>query len=459
MDVISVIIPTLNEERTVESVVEFARRSFSVEEVIVIDDKSLDRTVECAKRAGAKVVTSTRLGKGASMRDGLLLSKGDIVVFLDADIESYDVKAIEQLTGPIIRDEADFSKATFEREAGRVTELVAKPLLTLLIPALSRFSQPLSGMIAAKRSVLEKLSFENDYGVDVGLLIDAHQQGARIVEVPIGSIAHKSKTWSELSPMAREVARAILKRASRLSSSSLSSLEVIRIVRDQMDLAIRESVSHLKKMVVFDMDNTLLRGRFIDCAAQKFGFVEQLQAIRSSEKTDIVRSKKIAQLLKGRNIAELIEVADTIPIVTDAAEVILSLKKRGYFTGIITDSYDFVALHVQQKIGADFGIGNELEFSNSVATGEVKMPSFLLHVEQSLCPHDFCKSNAMLPLAKRQGIELANTIAVGDSFNDLCMVKFSGVGVAFCTADPVLAAAADVIIRTPSLKRLLRIAR
>lgn len=456
---ISVVIPTLNEERTVEGVVASARRSPLVEEVIVIDDKSLDCTIERAKRAGAKVVTSTRLGKGASMRDGLLLSKGDIIVFLDADVESYDSKAIGYMVNPIIRGEADFTKATFEREAGRVTELVAKPLLTLLLPALSRFSQPLSGMIAAKRSVLEQLSFENDYGVDIGLLIDAHLQGARIAEVPIGSIAHKSKTWSELSPMAREVARAILKRASRFPSSSLSSLEVIRIVRDQMDLAIRESVSHLKKMAVFDMDNTLLRGRFIDCAAQKFGFEEELRVIRSSERTDVVRTKRIAQLLKGRSIAELIGIADAIPTVCDAAEVIASLKKRGYSTGIITDSYDFVALHVQQKIGADFGIGNELEFSNSIATGEVKMPSFLLHVEQSLCPHDFCKANALLHLAKRQGIELANTIAIGDSFNDLCMVKFAGVGVAFCTEDPVLAAAADVIIRKPSLKRLLKVAR
>ncbi|MDD4628210.1 MAG: HAD-IB family phosphatase [Candidatus Peribacteraceae bacterium] len=456
---ITVIIPTLNEEKAIDSVVAYVKRSPQVGEVIVVDDKSLDCTVDRAREAGAKIITSTKLGKGASMRDGLLVAQGDIIVYLDGDISSYAEDAIEKLTAPILRGEADFVKATFQRDAGRVTELVAKPLLTLLIPELSRFSQPLSGMIAGKKSLLDKLTFENDYGVDIGLLIDAHFLGARIVEVSIGSIVNKSKTWTELSPMAREVARAILNRASRFPSSTLGSLEIIQIVRDQMDLAIRESVRHLKKMVAFDMDNTLLRGRFIDCAAKKFGFVEELQRIRSEEKTETVRTKKIAQLLKGRTIGELLKVTDAIPIVHDAIEVIRRLKKRGFWTGIITDSYDAIALHIQHKIGADFAIGNELEFSQSVATGEVKIPSFLMHTEKSMCPHDFCKSNALLHLAAAQGIDVGNIIAVGDSFNDLCMIKFAGIGVAFCSNDAVVNAAANLCIRKPSLTKLLRVAR
>ncbi|MEK7218098.1 MAG: HAD-IB family phosphatase [Patescibacteria group bacterium] len=456
---ISVIIPALNEERTVERVVTFAKSSPHVGEVIVIDDKSLDSTVERARKAGASIVTSTKLGKGASMRDGMLVAKGDIIVFLDADVESYDARAIEVLTAPIIRGDADFVKATFEREAGRVTELVAKPLLALLIPVLSKFSQPLSGMIAVKKSLLEKVQFENDYGVDIGLLIDAYKLGAKIVEASIGIIAHKSKKWNELSPMAREVARAILKRASLFSSSTLGSLETIQLVRDQMDLAIRESVRHLHKLAVFDMDNTLLHGRFIDAAAREFHFEKELQAIRSTAKSDTVRTMKIAQLLKGRTIAEILAVADAIPIVPDAAETVASLQKRGYVTGIITDSYDVVALHVKHKIGADFGMGNELEFSNSIATGEVQVPSFLLHTDQSLCPHDFCKSNAMLHLTEKLHIDIGNTIAVGDSFNDLCMIKFAGIGIAFCSEDSLVNSAADLVIRTPSLKRLLKVAR
>lgn len=459
LHVISVVIPTLNEARTVGSVIALAKSHPKVREVIVVDDRSLDETVIKAQEAGAKVITSTKMGKGASMRDGLLVAKGEIVVYLDGDIDVYDPHTVDRLTEPILQDVADFVKSTFERSAGRVTELVAKPLLALLMPGLNKFSQPLSGMIAGRKSLLMKLNFENDYGVDVGLLIDAYMLNARIAEVSIGSIVNKSKTWTELSPMAKEVAKAILKRASRLPYSTLNELETIKIVRDQMDLAIRESVKHLKKMIVFDMDNTLLRGRFIDCMAAKYNFSETLHEIRSKEKDDVIRTKKIAQLLKGKTIAELLAVADEIPFVSDAEQIIKSLKKRGYWVGILTDSYDLIALHIQHKLGADFAVGNELEFSNSSATGEVKIPSFLMHTENSLCPHNFCKLNALLHLAQGQGVDLGNVIAVGDGKNDLCMIKHASIGVAFCSDDPMTCSVADFRITKPTFKSLLKIAR
>lgn len=455
---ITVIIPALNEESTIRGVIEYALRSSHVSEVLVVDDKSTDCTFAVAKEAGAKVITSTKLGKGASMRDGLLVAKNEIVVFLDADINAYDTATIPNLTNPILQNEADFVKATFQRDAGRVTELVAKPLLTLLMPTLGKFSQPLSGMIAARTTLLKQLNFENDYGVDVGLLIDAHMLNARIKEASIGSVAHKSKTWSELSPMAREVARAILKRSSRLATT-LGALETIQIVRDQMDLAIKESVSHLKKIAIFDMDNTLLQGRFIDRCAGTFGFETSLREIRSQQLNDSVRTKKIAQLLKGKSIADLLAVMESIPLTQDAIDVVNILKKRGYLTGIITDSYDVMAQHVQHAIGADFSIGNELEFSNSIATGEVKIPSFLMHTESSPCQHDFCKANAMLDIIKRQGTDFGNVIAIGDSFNDICMVKYAGIGVAFCSQDYILNTVAKMTINKPSLRPILKVAR
>lgn len=457
--VISVIIPTLNEERTVGNVVRFARSTPDVGEVIVVDDKSLDATVERAKEAGATVMTSTKIGKGTSMRDGLLVTKGDVIAYLDGDIEQYDPETIAKLTGPILREEADFVKSTFSREAGRVTELVAKPLMTLLLPELARFSQPLSGMVAGRRSFFEKIVFENDYGVDIGLLIDMHMLGARIVEVSIGSIQNKSKTWHELAPMARSVSRVILDRAARLPSANLGALETINIVRDQMELAIKENVAHLKKLLVLDMDNTILRGRFIDAAAERFGFADKLHAIRGEASEHSVRTKKIATLLKGRSIADLLAVADTIAIVRDAPEVIGRLKKRGYRVGIITDSYDCIATHIQHKIGADFVFAHELEFSKSIATGEVKIPSLFMHTDQSICAHDFCKSNALLHLAREDNIELGNVVAMGDSDMDLCMIKFAGVGVAFQPQSPLLTLVADLTIKSPSFKPLLKVAR
>lgn len=210
---VSVIIPALNEESTIGDVVTLAMQHPQVAEVIVVDDQSLDDTVARAKEAGATVVTSTKLGKGASMRDGMLCARGDILVFLDADIASYDAGIMEQLLAPICAGEADFVKSTFERQAGRVTELVARPLLSLLFPPLARLGQPLSGMIAGRTELFRQIRFEDDYGVDIGLLIDVHRSGARIAEVHIGRIENRMQSWQQLSRMSREVSQAILCRA------------------------------------------------------------------------------------------------------------------------------------------------------------------------------------------------------------------------------------------------------
>ncbi|MBI4713506.1 MAG: glycosyltransferase [Planctomycetes bacterium] len=247
-NMISVIIPTLNEEKTIGPVVALARQSKGVGEVIVIDDKSTDRTVEVAKEAGANVITSTNIGKGSSMRGGLMLARNNIVVYLDGDIDNYVPDIIERLTNHIIKNEADFVKSTFEREAGRVTELVAKPLLNLLMPEALRFNQPLSGIIAGKKEFFQKVDFENDYGVDIGILLDMIKTGARIKEVNIGMLRNKMKQWRELGNMSRDVSRAILKRAHKHPAFSLDSLETINIIHYQMEMAIKESLAPLSRI-------------------------------------------------------------------------------------------------------------------------------------------------------------------------------------------------------------------
>ena len=107
------------------------------------------------------------------------MQTNEIIVYLDADIVTYPENIVELLSGPITDDEADFVKSCFDRQAGRVTELVAKPLLSLLFPEMTRFSQPLSGMIGARKSLLKKIDFENDYGVDIGILLDMHTYGGK----------------------------------------------------------------------------------------------------------------------------------------------------------------------------------------------------------------------------------------------------------------------------------------
>ncbi len=455
---VTVIIPALNEEKTIRSVIELVSKSPLVSEILVLDDKSLDDTIEQAQMPLTKVYTSTSLGKGASMREGMMLATNEIVAYLDADIPTYPENIIEMLTRPIIDEEVDFVKSCFDRQAGRVTELVAKPLISILFPALTRFSQPLSGMIAGKKSFLKKIVFENDYGVDIGILIDMHILGARIREVDIGYIENKMQTWEQLSKMSREVSGAILKRANKMEVSSLETLEDISVVRTQMEYAIRESLKGMKKMIIFDMDNTILRGSFITAAAEEFDFKKQLVKIVTENDNPYLRTKSIAKLMNGLSLDQILKVADKIDIIEDAKEVIDELRKRGYITGIISDSYDVVTNHIKNKLRMNFSIANELEFSRSIATGEVKVPSYFFRTSSSKCHHDICKSNVLFQLAEKYTVEVSNIISIGDSENDICLLRESGIGVSFCSDNKMLNIVADKVITEKSFRPILELA-
>jgi HAD superfamily phosphoserine phosphatase-like hydrolase len=323
-----------------------------------------------------------------------------------------------------------------------------------LFPELAHFSQPLSGMIAGKKSFFEKVSFENDYGVDIGLLIDMHHIKARISEAHIGYIENRMQSLEQLGKMSIEVSRAILKRAESIKQSNLEVLEDISIIRDQMDFAIKESLLGLKKMLIFDMDNTILHNSFITTLAIKFKFKDKLISIVSENSNPYTRTKLIARLLKGLNIKQLLETVDSIPITNDFENTVRVFKANGYVCGIISDSYDCITNHIVNKFGLDFSIANELEFSNSIASGEVKVPSVFIKTKESNCNHDFCKSNAMREIAKRYKIDVKNIIAIGDSESDICMIKDCGIGVAFSSSNETLNLVASKIISERSFTSL-----
>jgi len=454
---ITVIIPALNEEATVGKVVSLARKSQHVTEVIVVDDKSLDNTVEEARKEGAVVITSTKLGKGTSMKDGILVAKNEFIVFLDADIVTYAENIIELLTSPLVKNEADFVKSFFSRQAGRVTELVAKPLLSILYPAFPNFKQPLSGMIAGRKSFFEKCEFEEGYGVDIGILIDMYNLRARIAEVNIGNIENRMQPLEQLGKMSREVAKTIMKKSRDIASQNLEINENIQVIREQMDFAIKESLMSLKKIAIFDMDNTVLRASFINTAATKFGFKKELVDIVTNNNNPFIRTKMIARLLKGKTIGDLLEVADSIEVTPNLNEVIEELKKQGYITGIISDSYDCITNHLKNKYGFDFTISNELEFSRSVATGEVKIPSLFLLDDKSQCKHDYCKLNALIKICDKFGIDIKNSFIVGDGENDICIIRKAGIGISFCSTNSYVDSVADYIIKDPDFSLLLPI--
>lgn len=210
---VSVIIPAYNEEKTVGHVVNVVKSLNYIKEVIVVDDGSADQTAVIAKDAGAMVINHIKnRGKGAAIKTGFKNSTGDIVVFLDADIKNLTKSQVENIIQPIMNGEADITKTKFKREAGRVTELTAKPLLNFFFPEI-KFDQPLSGQFAAKRSFLNKIKLEDDYGVDVGIVLDADIMGMKVKEVDIGKVDHVLSTLSELNIVATEVVRTIVDRA------------------------------------------------------------------------------------------------------------------------------------------------------------------------------------------------------------------------------------------------------
>lgn len=225
---VTVCLPARDEEATVGDIVATIRRRLCVrhrlvDEVVVVDDASSDGTAAAARAAGARVVASEGGGKGAAMRAGLARSDGDLVVYCDADVRPFRAAFVVGLLGPLLAGPGvSFVKGFYDRpfdghdgEGGRVTELVAKPALRILLPALAGFAQPLAGECAARRDVLEQVPFVRGYGVDVALLADvAGRFGlASMAQVDLGRRVHRNRSLAELGPQAEAVLRAVLARS------------------------------------------------------------------------------------------------------------------------------------------------------------------------------------------------------------------------------------------------------
>src|SRR3989344_717151 len=131
---VSLIIPAYNEEKTIEKVINVARKVKLLDEIIVVDDGSVDSTKSIAKKYDIRWIShKTNFGKGTAISTGIKKANGDILVFIDADLANISPRKITALIHPIMNNEADFTKATFKRKRGRVTELAVKPLLKTLL--------------------------------------------------------------------------------------------------------------------------------------------------------------------------------------------------------------------------------------------------------------------------------------------------------------------------------------
>lgn len=233
---VSVCLPARNEAATVGTIVGLIRRELIasiplVDDLLVVDDHSTDATAEVAAAAGARVVSTADLlpemgpggGKGEALWKSVHASTGDVIAWCDADVTNFGAHFVVGLVGPLLVDpQLTFVKAFYERphdgrpgEGGRVTELVARPLLSLLYPQLAGVLQPLGGEYAGRRDVLEQLPFVEGYGVDLGLLIDvAARFGTQtIAQVDLGARVHRNRPLAELSPQALAVLHTGLRRA------------------------------------------------------------------------------------------------------------------------------------------------------------------------------------------------------------------------------------------------------
>ncbi|HSB46544.1 MAG TPA: HAD-IB family phosphatase [Candidatus Bilamarchaeum sp.] len=441
-DNISVIIPALNEERTIASTVSECLKSKGVLEVIVVDDRSSDRTVELAAGAGARVVVSQIRGKGKSMEDGLREARGSILVYVDADIKNFSQRMVDSITAPLLRNRCDFVKSRYGRRSGRVTELVAKPLLSELFPTIIQFRQPLSGIIAGRKWFFERVSFENDYGVDVGILIDMVNSGARIMEVDIGYIEHKMKPWRKLVGMSTEVARSILKRAKLTNRAVQESIAAEAAVLGNLMEKGAQVAFPVEKVAFLDMDGTILSERFIFSFARSLDFEERIEEISGSLSEPFEKTQAIASSLRGYSKNALIAFARKMKLSPGAQSLVRRLKKAGYFTVLITDSYQSVALAVAGKVGADMVIANRLKDDDGICNGEVEVNPLFLPIGPSCSHHAVCKLTAALRFCTAHALDFTKVLAVGDGPNDNCLLRFANQSFAYRPKENSVAEAA-----------------
>lgn len=236
---ISLCIPTLNEEKTIGKEVvlfksELMDRYALLDEIAVIDSGSTDRTLEVAASFGADVYNSADIlptmgfkrGKGENLWKAIYQLRGDIIVYVDADIKNIHPRFVYGLVAPLIyRPEIRYVKAFYDRPlalsdkirpsgGGRVTEILVRPLFSLFFPELTAIIQPLSGEYAVRREILERLSFPVGYGVETSHLIDVYSDYGleAFAQTDLDQRIHRHQETQDLGKMAFGIMRAFFKR-------------------------------------------------------------------------------------------------------------------------------------------------------------------------------------------------------------------------------------------------------
>jgi glucosyl-3-phosphoglycerate synthase len=247
---ISVCLPARDEAATVGAIVRAVHERLVegtglVDEIVVIDDGSTDDTAAVARAAGAAVIAESSVlpeagpgsGKGNALWKSLHACRGDLLCWLDADLRNFDADTVARLVEPLLTDPGTvLVKASYTRSfegaptgGGRVTELVARPLMSLLFPKLADVVQPLGGEYAARRDALEVLPFVEGWGVELGLLVDVVERFGRdaVAQVDLGTREHRNRPVDELAAQSLAIMATALRRA-KLMHFDAPTLELLR---------------------------------------------------------------------------------------------------------------------------------------------------------------------------------------------------------------------------------------
>jgi phosphoserine phosphatase len=211
----------------------------------------------------------------------------------------------------------------------------------------------------------------------------------------------------------------------------------------------------LSNLAAFDMDGTLIQGRLVFALADRFDLSDKVRSIQSHRlMTGHEQTKAIAALFAGLTTKDLQSAIASIPLTKNCERTIAVLKDRGYKIGIISDSYTIAAGFVADRLNLDFVMANKLQIFNGKITGRVDMPLGWDRIG-CYCKISVCKRYHLEKSAHQFCVPIENTLAVGDTKSDICMIQRAGVGVAFMPKDEEIKKASGKIVSEPDLFKVL----
>lgn len=355
----SAVIPAYNEDSRCAHVIEELLKLKELDEIVFVDDGSTDNTKSVVEKfthnSKFKYISHPHnKGKGAALKTGVNAAKNDIILFLDADLENITSSKIEKIVLPVLNDKVDVSRGSFTRERGRVTEYAVKPMMQILFPE-THYKQPISGQVCAKKEFLKKINFEDRYGVDIGILFDAIQEGQRIIEVDIGELTHKANSEGNIAEMSRQVLETMIRKAGL--------------------------IQHKYKLVVFTLDETLIARSVLKDIYTKLGLGDKIKNSNNQFNQNKISSgrniKNMAKVLKGTSLEKIEEVVGKAPLTQYAVEVTGALQRRKYKVAIISSNFSPIVQFIAKRLGVSQDSVDciYLEQKDGILTGKISPAS------------------------------------------------------------------------------------